>query len=70
MNKLFFLLVLVLAFGCSGNKADEETSPSTPAADTLMDSTSIKMKADTTIKRLDNLEDSIKGLREKAAEQN
>jgi len=66
MNKIFLLLVLA-AIGCNGNKTAEET---TPAADTLMDSTTIKMKADTTVKRLDNLEDSIKQLRDKAAEQN
>lgn len=66
MNKLFLLLVIA-AFGCNGNKT---VDTSTPASDTLMDSTMIQMKADTTVKRLDNLEDSIQKLRDKAAEQN
>lgn len=68
MNKILLILILA-AVGCNGNKTAEETS-TTPAADTLMDSTTIQMKADTTVKRLDNLEDSIKKLRDKAAEQN
>lgn len=67
MNKIFFLLVLAVAIGCNADNTAEDTAP---ASDTLMDSTTIKMKADTTVKRLDNLEDSIKTLRDKAAEQN
>ncbi len=66
MNKIFLILVLA-AFGCNDSKTTETTIP---AADTLMDSTTIQMKADTTVKRLDNLEDSINKLRDKAAEQN
>ena len=69
MNKIYLLLVLAV-FGCNGNKTVEEASPSSLPADTLMDSTTIQMKADTTVKRLDNLEDSIKKLRDKAAQQN
>lgn len=70
MNKILVLILLVVAISCNGNKNEEVTTPTTPAADTLMDSTTIKMKADTTVKRLDNLEDSINRLRDKAAEQN
>ncbi len=66
MNKILLLLVIA-AFSCNDNKTVET---SIPASDTLMDSTTIQMKADTTVKRLDNLEDSIKKLRDKAAEQN
>lgn len=54
---------------CSGNKK-VDTITTIPAADTLMDSTTIKKKADTTVKMLDNLEDSINKLRNKAAGSN
>ncbi|MEO6583657.1 MAG: hypothetical protein ABIO05_04995 [Ferruginibacter sp.] len=67
MYKLFFVFVLVVV-SCKGKKTTTENIE--VATDSLMDSTTIKMKADTTVKRLDNLEDSIKKLRDKAAEQN
>ncbi len=62
------LLICIAIFGlsCTSNK-QETTVTSVPAADTLMDSTTIKMKADTTVKMLDHLEDSINKLRDKAA---
>ncbi len=70
-NKHFHMIKLliciaVFALSCTNNK-QETTVTSIPAADTLMDSTTIKMKADTTVKMLDNLEDSINKLRDKAA---
>lgn len=65
MYKLLIILVVTAFFSCSGNKTTEITSPAT---DTLMDSTQMKMKADTTIKMLDHLEDSINKLRDKAAD--
>ncbi len=70
-NKHFHMIKLLLyiaifAVSCTSNK-QETTVTSVPAADTLMDSTTIKMKADTTVKMLDNLEDSINKLRTKAA---
>ena len=70
MNKILFLIVVIAVFSCNNNKTEEVTTPTTPASDTLMDSTTIQMKADTTVRRLDNLEDSIKRLRDKAADQN
>jgi hypothetical protein len=65
MYKLFFILLTSAVFSCSGNKT---TETSAPTSDTLMDTTTIKMNADTTVKRLDHLEDSIKKLRDKAAD--
>ncbi|MEO5984492.1 MAG: hypothetical protein ABIP80_03245 [Ferruginibacter sp.] len=65
MFKLFICFA-IFALSCSGNK-QETTITTIPATDTLMDSTTIKMKADTTVKMLDNLEDSINKLRNKAA---
>jgi len=65
MRRLFFTLIFIAFLSCSENRVVETT---TPAADSLMDSTTIKMKADTTVKMLDNLEDSINKLRDKAAD--
>jgi hypothetical protein len=62
MYKLLMILLVSALFSCSGNK--------TETTDTLMDSTTIKTNADTTVKRLDNLEDSIERLRAKAAQEN
>ena len=66
MNKLF--IVCIAGFiSCSGNKK-VDTITTMPAADTLMDSTQIKKKADTTVKMLDHLEDSAMMESKKAAE--
>ncbi len=65
MYKLLFFLFTIVLFSCAEKKTIETTIP---AADTLMDSTIIKMKADTTAKMLDNLEDSLNKLRERAAD--
>ncbi|MEJ7627766.1 MAG: hypothetical protein WKF35_12955 [Ferruginibacter sp.] len=65
MRRLFFTLIFISFLSCTENKVVETTAP---AADSLMDSTTIKMKADTTVKMLDKLEDSINKLRDKAAD--
>ncbi len=65
MYKLLMVLMAAFIFSCTSNKTEENT---TPVTDTLMDSTQMKMKADTTMKMLDHLEDSINRLRNNAAE--
>ena len=64
MYKVLALLLLIVA-SCSGNRNEPADSPS---SDTLMDSVQIKQKADSTIQRLDHLQDSVEKLREQAAE--
>jgi hypothetical protein len=67
MYKFFIIIVAIAVFSsCSQHKTNETV---TPASDTLMDSTTIKLKADTTVKMIDHLGDSLSKLRENAADQ-
>ena len=65
MYKFLIIGFAGIMLSCSGKK---KTETSLPATDILMDSTQLKMKADTTVKMLDKLEDSINRLRNKAAD--
>jgi len=65
MYKLIIILIFSILVSCSGETNKEATITTT---DTLMDSTTLKMKADTTVNILNKLEDSINNLRLKAAD--
>lgn len=63
MLRLILAIAIFSLISCGGKKTETETT-----SDELMDSTTIQKKGDTTVKMLDNLEDSINKLRNKAAD--